>query len=327
MAVQLAGCEPQVMAEAAKLNADRGARIIDINFGCPVKKVVNGHAGSALMRDESAGRAHPRSDGRGGRSAGHLEDAHRLGRAQSQRAAARPDCRSMRHPHDHGARPHPLPALCRRRLIGGSSATVKESGHDPGHRRTATSPASTMPIRLCRIGRRRLDDRPRLLWTAMVHSRRLSTGCGSRRRTPDPPLSGAARDRAGPLRRHADPLRERGRLAHRRASIIGWYSKGFRGRRSSAPRSTRRSRSPRVRDADPRLLRAADGSPSGVTMLIRRRRRKRARAEPDAPSTVSTRRLMPGGACRSGDRARSRRHDPLRQPCGRAVFRVQRRRS
>ena len=52
MAVQLAGCEPRVMAEAAKLNADRGARLIDINFGCPVKKVVNGHAGSALMRDE-----------------------------------------------------------------------------------------------------------------------------------------------------------------------------------------------------------------------------------------------------------------------------------
>ena len=51
MAVQLAGCEPRVMAEAAKLNADRGARIIDINFGCPVKKVVNGQAGSALMRD------------------------------------------------------------------------------------------------------------------------------------------------------------------------------------------------------------------------------------------------------------------------------------
>src|SRR5438477_982069 len=52
MAVQLAGCEPQVMAEAAKLNADRGAALIDVNFGCPVKKVVNGHAGSALMRDE-----------------------------------------------------------------------------------------------------------------------------------------------------------------------------------------------------------------------------------------------------------------------------------
>lgn len=52
MAVQLAGCEPEIMAEAARLNADRGAALIDINFGCPVKKIVNGHAGSALMRDE-----------------------------------------------------------------------------------------------------------------------------------------------------------------------------------------------------------------------------------------------------------------------------------
>jgi len=51
MAVQLAGCAPEVMAEAAKLNEDRGAQIIDINFGCPVKKVVNGDAGSALMRN------------------------------------------------------------------------------------------------------------------------------------------------------------------------------------------------------------------------------------------------------------------------------------
>ncbi len=51
MAVQLAGCEPAVMADAARLNVDRGAAIIDINMGCPVKKVVNGHAGSALMRD------------------------------------------------------------------------------------------------------------------------------------------------------------------------------------------------------------------------------------------------------------------------------------
>lgn len=52
MVVQLAGCEPEVMAEAARLNEDLGAKIIDINMGCPVKKVVNGHAGSALMRDE-----------------------------------------------------------------------------------------------------------------------------------------------------------------------------------------------------------------------------------------------------------------------------------
>lgn len=50
--VQLAGCESDVMAEAAKLNEDMGAKIIDINFGCPAKKVVNSYSGSALMRDE-----------------------------------------------------------------------------------------------------------------------------------------------------------------------------------------------------------------------------------------------------------------------------------
>ncbi|OAN99555.1 tRNA-dihydrouridine synthase [Sphingomonadales bacterium EhC05] len=51
VSMQLAGCCPDAMSEAAKLNEDRGAQIIDINMGCPVKKVVNGDAGSALMRD------------------------------------------------------------------------------------------------------------------------------------------------------------------------------------------------------------------------------------------------------------------------------------
>jgi tRNA-dihydrouridine synthase B len=52
LAVQLAGHDPDVMAEAAKMNEDRGASIIDINFGCPVKKIVKKYAGSALMQDE-----------------------------------------------------------------------------------------------------------------------------------------------------------------------------------------------------------------------------------------------------------------------------------
>jgi tRNA-dihydrouridine synthase B len=51
VSMQLAGCTPYEMGEAAKLNEERGASIIDINMGCPVKKVVNGDAGSALMRD------------------------------------------------------------------------------------------------------------------------------------------------------------------------------------------------------------------------------------------------------------------------------------
>ena len=54
-AIQLAGCEPEAMAEAARIAAGRGADLIDINFGCPVKKVALGQqAGSALMRDEPA---------------------------------------------------------------------------------------------------------------------------------------------------------------------------------------------------------------------------------------------------------------------------------
>ena len=57
LAVQLAGYEPHIMAEAARVNADLGAAIIDINFGCPAKKVVSKLCGAALMRDEAlAGR-------------------------------------------------------------------------------------------------------------------------------------------------------------------------------------------------------------------------------------------------------------------------------
>ncbi len=52
IAVQIAGTEPQMMAEAAAHNIDRGAQIIDINMGCPAKKVCNKWAGSALMQDE-----------------------------------------------------------------------------------------------------------------------------------------------------------------------------------------------------------------------------------------------------------------------------------
>ena len=51
-AIQIAGCDPEIMAEAAKMCEDLGADIIDINMGCPVKKVVSGYAGSALMKNE-----------------------------------------------------------------------------------------------------------------------------------------------------------------------------------------------------------------------------------------------------------------------------------
>jgi len=57
-AVQLAGCDPTAMAEAARIAVDKGADLVDINFGCPVKKVAVGQsAGSALMRDETTAAA------------------------------------------------------------------------------------------------------------------------------------------------------------------------------------------------------------------------------------------------------------------------------
>ncbi len=111
MAVQLAGCEPTVMAEAAKLNADRGAALIDINFGCPVKKVVNGQAGSALMREEGLAARILEATVKAVNLPVTLKMRTGLGRQQPQRAEAREDRRRCRHQDDHRARPHALPVL------------------------------------------------------------------------------------------------------------------------------------------------------------------------------------------------------------------------
>lgn len=53
VSVQIAGYDPAMLADAARYNADNGAQIIDINMGCPAKKVCNVYAGSALMQDEA----------------------------------------------------------------------------------------------------------------------------------------------------------------------------------------------------------------------------------------------------------------------------------
>src|ERR1051325_8858645 len=52
ISVQIAGADPAMMADAARYNVDEGAQIIDINMGCPAKKVCNVMAGSALLQDE-----------------------------------------------------------------------------------------------------------------------------------------------------------------------------------------------------------------------------------------------------------------------------------
>jgi tRNA-dihydrouridine synthase B len=88
VSMQLAGCSPVEMAEAAKLNEDRGAAIIDINMGCPVKKVVNGDAGSALMRDLKLAAQIVDCDGESRQGSGHAQDAHGLGSWQLERPRA-----------------------------------------------------------------------------------------------------------------------------------------------------------------------------------------------------------------------------------------------
>ena len=52
ISVQIAGADPKMMAEAAKFNMNKGAQIIDINMGCPAKKICNVMAGSALLQKE-----------------------------------------------------------------------------------------------------------------------------------------------------------------------------------------------------------------------------------------------------------------------------------
>ncbi len=56
LGVQIAGCDPETISEAARMVEDNGAALLDLNFGCPVKKIVTSYAGSALMRDEDLSR-------------------------------------------------------------------------------------------------------------------------------------------------------------------------------------------------------------------------------------------------------------------------------
>ena len=91
--VQIAGGDPQMMAEAAQRNVDAGAQIIDINMGCPAKKVCNKAAGSALMRDETLVREILEAVVKCSERAGHAEDAHRLGSRASQRRRRSPEWR------------------------------------------------------------------------------------------------------------------------------------------------------------------------------------------------------------------------------------------
>ncbi len=82
IAVQIAGADPKMMAEAASYNVGEGAQIIDINMGCPAKKICNVMAGSALLKDEPLVGAMLESVVRAVNVPVTLKIPHRLGQAQ-----------------------------------------------------------------------------------------------------------------------------------------------------------------------------------------------------------------------------------------------------
>ena len=105
-AVQLAGNDPAQLADAARANVDLGAQIIDINMGCPAKKVFGRQCGSALLGDPPLVGQHPGRGGAGRGRAGHGEDPHRAGSLAGQRAGNFTHRSSSRRARHLRARPH-----------------------------------------------------------------------------------------------------------------------------------------------------------------------------------------------------------------------------
>ena len=106
-----------MMADAARYNVERGAQIIDINMGCPAKKVCNVAAGSALLQDEPLVAAIVEAVVAAVDGAGDAQDPHRLEPAEQERGPHRPDRRGRRHRRAVGARPHARMRLCRARRV------------------------------------------------------------------------------------------------------------------------------------------------------------------------------------------------------------------
>ncbi len=227
VSLQLAGCEPLVMAEAAKLNEQRGAAIIDINMGCPVKKVVNGDAGSALMRDLPL--------------AGQIIDATvkavnvpvtlkmRMGwdHASLNAPELARIAEDLGRQDDHRPRPHPLPDVQGHRRLGVRPAGQGRRRH-AGDRQRRHLLARRRARGAAPVGRRRRDDRPRRLRPAVAA--RPGDGRAWRGRARGPNRASTSNWRAM-LEQYDDMLslygRETGvKLARKH---IGWYTKGLPG--------------------------------------------------------------------------------------------------
>ena len=133
-AIQLAGCEPAAMAEAARIAEGRGADLIDINFGCPVKKVAVGQsAGSALMRDEVGAARLLEATVRAVPVPVTLKMRMGWDHANAERTPAGPHRPGVRDRHGDGAWPHPAAILHRVGRLGFHRLGEGRGGH-PGDR-------------------------------------------------------------------------------------------------------------------------------------------------------------------------------------------------
>ena len=106
ISVQIAGADPQMLADAARYNVDEGAQIIDINMGSLRRKCGNVMAGSALLKDEPLVARILDSVCEPRRRAGHAQDPHGLGSRQPQCRDRRENRRGERHPCAGDSRPH-----------------------------------------------------------------------------------------------------------------------------------------------------------------------------------------------------------------------------
>ncbi len=118
VSMQLVGCTPGEMGEAAKLSEDRGAAIIDINMGCSGAQGDQWRCGIRADARRAARRQLDRGLREGGFGAGHGQDAHGLGPRLSQRAGTGTDRRGSRCEDDHRARPNPQPDVQGRGRLG-----------------------------------------------------------------------------------------------------------------------------------------------------------------------------------------------------------------
>ena len=160
VAVQLAGADAQMLAEAARYNVDRGAQIIDINMGCPAKKVCNVACGSALLKDVSQVARILAAVVAAVDVPVTSEVSHRVGRVESKRrrncapGSGERDCRV------NFARPHaPVRVYRSRRVSDDSRGQARR--YDSGHRQWRHRHARKSELRTHRNGRRRCDDWPR----------------------------------------------------------------------------------------------------------------------------------------------------------------------